>query len=134
MKNVKFLLLAIFVLQSCNVYYTKDVAPCYYLVARKEPRDLTLYATDGRFSFEIIGPTITEFCQTDEYLFIKQQPINKEGISGASQNDFYIIPLKLSISSFLEDNIIGPMNEKQFYHLADSLDHYKEIKFFKLDK
>ncbi len=90
--------------------YTKSLNDRYYLEARDINENMELcYLDENGYGFTIIFRTIYAVGQNESFIIAKQHP---DGLR--TKTNYYIIPIKEKISNKVEDNILGPMTQKEF--------------------
>lgn len=118
------------------LHYWKDVYwsdERYSLVALDSPAQMNLSFYDEGYYSELVGPTVYAIGANEQYLVLKQHPLNKAPTStSGGLTNFYII-LRTPSADFedRQKGVRGPLTQDEFEKLSATLSLPKFSKTFR---
>lgn len=118
MRNNFFCVLGIIVhlLQSCQgLVHEQQITGDFYLIAVDSENEMSVsYKVNKGGYIAIIPAVVYSVGHDSNYIFAKQHPEGRNG-----KTNYYIVPIKVSNPYRVEEEVIGPLNENQFYEKLD---------------
>lgn len=108
--------------------YDKKLNGEYFLFAVDAKEDMYLGYQDGEYGIGVIDATVFAVGQSDDYIIVKQHPIETLGKLNKQKTNYYIIPLKERINKSVDKNFYGPFTKKEFEQKKIDLNLY-DIEF-----
>jgi hypothetical protein len=108
----------------------------YYLLAIDSESDISIsYKLNNGDYIGVVNGGIYAFGYNDDYIILKQHPLNKVGDLIKETTLYYIIPIDKNISQYkVDQNKIGPLHEDEFFKMRNELSIPSNLIFSRLIK
>lgn len=134
MKKYIYIIVALLAFVSCQDISVTHVAGPYYLVYTdtKNARALSYKAEEGLYAGGV-SPMVYAVWHNDDYIIAKQHPWNDDYEPAENITQYYIIPLKNPVSEFPDENIVGPLDKRDYEKKIKELKITDKITFKEID-
>lgn len=129
-KSILIVIVVTLLCQSCqNFVHEEKITDRFFLIAVDSNQEMDVsykVSEDGGF-IGIIPAIVYAAGHDSKYVYAKQHPAGPNG-----KTNYYIVPIKITNPYKVEDEVIGPLDENQFYKKLDELGVAKKDDLFQI--
>jgi hypothetical protein len=111
--SLNIFLLAIIVLVASCQNSNNHITDRYYITTFEGETSLTFQLDNGVY-IDVVKPSVIEIAHDEHFIIVKQHPQSFSHPPNERTTNYFIVPLKSTISKFIDLNVFGPLTEKEF--------------------